>query len=140
MIFFLNLYLIFITVEVYPLSPLLFIIVMWLLEQGREKNLLRGIITGNNRKQLEISHLFFADDIQIFCQPEIPMLLNLRCILLCFQTISELKINMYKFELVRIGKAGVGSSLARVMRCKSAQLPIKYLGLPLGTKYKDGRS
>lgn len=31
------------------------------------------------------------------------MVLNLRCVLLCFQAVSGLNINLEKFEMVRIG-------------------------------------
>lgn len=52
------------------------------------------------------------------------MLLNLRCILLCFEAVSGLKINLYKSELVGIGEGGMRNSLARVMSCKDVQVPI----------------
>lgn len=47
---------------------------------------------------------------------------------------------MNKFEFVEIGANCLGSSLARVMGCKATQLRIKYLGILLGAKHKDGRS
>lgn len=82
------------------LSLLLFIIVMEalnrLLEQAKEVGMIKGIISGGSRSQTEISHLFFADDTLIFCQPEITRLLNLHCTLFCFQAVSGLKINMHK--------------------------------------------
>lgn len=116
-----------------PLSHLLFIIAMEALnrlhEQARVCNMIKGIPTGDNRSHLEISYLFFANDTLIFCQPETSMLLDLRCVLLCFQAIIGLKINMNKSELVRIcdGTNGI-------------LLPIKYLDLPLGAKHNNERS
>lgn len=76
--------------------------------------------------------------ILIFCQPEVSVLLHLRCILLCFQAVSSLRINLSKSELVGIGHDGKADDLARVLECKMANLPIKYLGMPLGAKHKDG--
>lgn len=35
-------------------------------------------------ENIEIIYLFFADDILVFCQPDVNMLLNLKCIFLCF--------------------------------------------------------
>lgn len=90
-----------------PLSPLLFIIVMEafskLLERDVELNLFKRITVGRGDSRVEISYLFFADDVLIFCQPEEITLFYRRCVLLYFQLVSVLKINMKKFKLVRIG-------------------------------------
>lgn len=89
---------------------------------------------------LRVSHLFFADDTLIFCQPYVRNLLHLRCVLLCFQGVSGLKINLQQSELVRVGEDRDGSLYADVPECKEVSLPIKYLGLPLGAKYKNNVS
>jgi hypothetical protein len=44
---------------------------------------------------------------------------------------------MSKFETVPIGEVGDVGELASILGCGVASLPIKYLGLPLGAKYKD---
>lgn len=79
------------------LSSLLFINVMEALnkfiKKAKDLWLLRGISVGNFGKQIEITHIFFADDTLIFCQPDVNTLLMLRCIILCFQAVSGLKIN-----------------------------------------------
>lgn len=125
-----------------PLSPILFIITMEalsrLLEQAKELNLLRNINIGGRSSQTELHHIFFVDDNLIFCQPETSMLLHLRSVILYFQAVSGLKINLHKSELVRIGDGSDWKSFAQVLGCTAAQLLIKYLGLPLGAKYKDG--
>lgn len=64
-------------------------------------------------------------------------LLNLRCVLLSFQVVSGLKINVDKSKLIRIGGNGDAGMFASVLGCKAINLPIKYLGIPLGAKYKD---
>lgn len=70
------------------LSPVLFFIVMEalsrLIEWACEIDLLKGVIVGGGVHGIEVSHFFFANDILIFCQPEIRMILNLWCVLLCF--------------------------------------------------------
>lgn len=76
----------------------------------------------------------------MFCQPDINSLLTLSCILLCFQAVSGLRVNLHKSELVELGTVGNGQTLARVLNCKIAQLPIKYLGVPLGARYEDRKS
>lgn len=68
------------------------------------------------------------------------MILNLRCVPLCFQVVSGLNINLFKFELVKLGNRGDGNRLAEVFGCKSVQLPINYLGVPLGAKFEYMRT
>lgn len=62
------------------LSPLLFLVVMEalhkLIERAKEVGLVRGIQIGRAGKQIEISHLFFADDNLIFSQSDADMMLN----------------------------------------------------------------
>lgn len=127
-----------------PLSPLLFIIVIEafsrLLERAKELNMVKGVLFGKKNTKIEVLHLFFADDAIIFCQPSIGTMLHLRCILLRFQIISGLKINMAKSELVKIGDRREERQLVDVLGCRVSDLPLKYLGLPLGAKFKDSRT
>ena len=48
-----------------------------------------------------------------------------------------LKINLGKSELVPIGLVHNFDLLLSVLGCKQGTLPMKYLGLPLGAKFKD---
>lgn len=73
-----------------------------LLKKGREENLIEGVVIGRGDRRVEILHLFFADDTLIFCQLKERMMLHLRCILLCFQAVSGLDINLKKSELLRM--------------------------------------
>lgn len=119
-----------------PLSPLLFIIVMEvlnkILEKAKELQLLRGVPVGSNGNLIEISHFFFANDTLIFCQPEMRSMMFLRCILLCFQAVLGLCINMHKSELILLGASNSNNSLVQVFGGKKSNLPISYLGVPLG--------
>lgn len=36
-----------------------------------------------------------------------------------------------------MGSVGDDSSLAKILGCRTSQLPIKYLGMPLGARYKN---
>lgn len=108
-----------------------------LLERAREVDLVKGMIVGRGDQQVEISQLFFTDDTFIFCQPKERMLFHLRCILMCFEAVFELNINLKKSELVRIGDRRDKKRLAEVLGCKLVKLPIKYLVVPLGSKDKD---
>ena len=51
--------------------------------------------------------------------------------------VSGLKINLGKSELVPIGVVHNFDLLLNVLGCKQGTLPMKYLGLPLGAKFKD---
>lgn len=57
--------------------------------------------------------------------------------LLCFQAVSGLKINLDKSELSRTGNNGDSSLFAKVLGCKAVNFPLKYLGIPLRAKYKE---
>lgn len=123
------------------LSPLLFIIAMealnGLMAGAKELQLFEGVEIRKGTCSIEVSHLFFADDVLIFYPPKVETLLYLRCLLFCFQAIPGLNINMNKSEVVKVGGDGNGSRLARVLGCKASQLPIKYLGVSLEAKFKD---
>lgn len=50
---------------------------------------------------------------------------------------SGLKIYLGKSEMVPIGEVPKVEALADILGCKIFNLPMKYLGLPLGAKYKS---
>ena len=84
-----------------------------------------------------VSHLLFADDTLIFCDANIDHLLILRLVLIWFEAVSSLKVNLGKSELVAVGAVPNMDLLVAVLGCKQGSLPMKYLGLPLGAKFKD---
>jgi hypothetical protein len=53
------------------------------------------------------------------------------------EVILKHKICLSKSEMVPVGEVGDVEELASILGCGVASLPIKYLGLPLGAKYKD---
>ena len=57
--------------------------------------------------------------------------------LIWFETVSGLKINLGKSELVHVGVVHNIELLLNVLGCKQGTPPMKYLGLPLGAKFKD---
>ena len=58
-------------------------------------------------------------------------------VLIFFETITGLKVNIGKSEIVPVGEVGNLDALARILCCKIGCLPMSYLGMPLGAHYKD---
>lgn len=90
-----------------------------------------------NEHAVEVTHLFFADDIFLFCERNERALFNFRCISPSFQVVSGLNLILAKSELMRLDDGRDANRLTRILRCRSMDLPIKYLRLPLGAKCKD---
>lgn len=103
-------------------------------ESGR---LSRFLVGSRSQEVMMVSHLLFADDTLIFCDPKVDQFRDLRCLLLCFEAVLGLQINLSKSEIVSVGEVEDAEELASILGCGVASLPIKYLGLSLGAKYKD---
>jgi hypothetical protein len=124
-----------------PLSPLLFVLVMEALSRMVNATIEQGLISGFSVggrvfSDLVVSHSLFADDTLIFCEACPEQLHYVRLILLCFEAVSGLKVNLGKSEMVAVGDVGNIGTLAAFLGCRVAGLPMKYLGLPLGAAYK----
>jgi hypothetical protein len=61
-------------------------------------------------------------------------------LLICFELGSCLKVNLAKSVLVLVGDVSNVGALVEVLGCKVGSLPIPYLGLPLGSWFKDKAS
>jgi hypothetical protein len=125
-----------------PLSPLLFVLVMEALSKmvnaSIDQGLLSGFSVGTRAfSELVVSHSLFADDTLIFCEASSEQVLYVRLILLCFEAVSGLRVNLGKSVIVAIGEVENIGALANILGCSVAGLPMKYLGLPLGASYKD---
>jgi hypothetical protein len=108
-----------------------------LIDKASGVGLLSGFPVGREAiDPLKISHLLFADDTLIFCEANPDSLTYLRVMLTCFEATSGLRVNLGKFELVQVGEVPHLEELADILGCKTATLPMKYLGLPLGAHFK----
>ena len=72
-----------------------------------------------------------------FCDANPDQLVTLREILNRFEEISWLKINLEKSKLVPVGEIHNMDVLEWLLGCRHSSLPLKYLGLPLGAKFKE---
>jgi hypothetical protein len=79
----------------------------------------------------------FADDTLIMCDADVDQIHNLDHILLCFEAISGLKVNLQKSELVAMGEVPFIEGLAKILGCNISSLLLRYLGLPLGAPFKS---
>jgi hypothetical protein len=83
-----------------------------------------------------ISHLLFADDTLIFCRANASQIRHIGALLVCFEAVAGLKVNLSKSTLVPTGTLDNVGRLAGLLGCGSGDLPLKYLGLSLGTSFK----
>jgi hypothetical protein len=124
-----------------PLSPFLFVLVMEAFSRMISAIFSRGLISGfyvGSREvdQVEVSHLLFVDDTLIFCGADASQIRHLGALLVCFEAVSGLKVNFSKSTLVPVGSLDDVDRLAGHLGCGTAELPLKYLGLPLGASFK----
>lgn len=77
---------------------------------------------------INISHLLFADDILVFCEANPDHLRFLRVLLVCFEVVFGLKVNLAKSLLVPVGNVDNVAELASILGCGTSSLPLKYLG------------
>ena len=90
----------------------------------------------NNSIGIRISHLLFADDTILFCEASREQILSIRLVLTCFQAFNGLKVNVGKSEIVPIEEVSNIQTLTNILQCKVGNLPMTYLGMPLGTLFK----
>ena len=85
-------------------------------------------------EELQITHLLFADDTLVFYNDSRDQLAYLSWILLWFEAISGMKINLEKSLIMSVGNMENLDELAFELGCRTRALPSTYLGLPLGMR------
>ena len=94
---------------------------------------------GKDGGELIISHLLYADDTVMFCDAKSKQLMYLGWILMWFESISQLRINLSKSEIIPVGTVSNVETLAMEIGCGIGFLPTTYLGLPLRAPHKSER-
>ncbi|RVW49702.1 putative fucosyltransferase-like protein [Vitis vinifera] len=120
-----------------PLSLYLFVLVMEAFSSLLRKAVAGGFVSACKARSrggegVNVSHLLFADDTLVFCGASKVQLLHLNWILMWFEAMSGLRINLDKSELIPVGCGNNVEELAAAIGCKVGSLPTSYLGLPLG--------
>ena len=90
-----------------PLSPYLFVIAMEVfnsfLKRAVDGGFMLGCkVKGRNGEGVQISHLLFADDTLVFCQASQDQLTYLSWLLMWFEAVSGLRINLEKSKIINI--------------------------------------
>ena len=97
-----------------------------LMDRAVVTSYLEGFSVANNaRSDLKVSHLLFADNTLIFCGSEGDQLVHLRGVLLCFEVVSGLRINLGKSEIAPVGQVSDQHELASVLGGRIISLPMK---------------
>ncbi len=86
---------------------------------------------------MQITHLCYANDTILFCEPILEQVGYVKCTLLCFEAVSGQKVNLAKSEMVQIGQVSNLTNLAALLECKISTVPMRYLGMPLGANFKS---
>ena len=122
-----------------PLSLYLFVIGMEalsrLLKRVVEDNFISGCkFEGRDGGELIISHLLYANDTVLLCDSKPEQLIYLGWILMWFEAVSGLRINLSKSEIILVGTVSNVETLAIVLGCSIGSLPTTCLGLELLTR------
>ncbi|RVW14147.1 putative ribonuclease H protein [Vitis vinifera] len=127
-----------------PLSPYLFVLIMEafssLISRAEENGFIRGFkATGRSGEGVLVSYLLFADHTFLFCEDNRDRLIFWKWVVIYFEVVSSLKINLQKNEIILVGGVEEVYRAAAVFGCKVENLPTNYLGLPLGASHKSCR-
>ena len=124
-----------------PLFPYLFILGMEALSCLIKKAVSGGFLTdyrvkGRGGEGVQLTHLLYTDDTLIFCDASEDQLAHLSWVLMWFEVISGLKINLDKSEIIPMKRVEDQEVLALELGCKVGKLLSVYLGLPLGAPHE----
>ncbi|XP_026416718.1 uncharacterized protein LOC113312180 [Papaver somniferum] len=116
------------------LSPYLFLMVVEILSKLMNDAVERGQLSGFKVADTGtvISHLQFADDTLIFLNANSDKVTRLFIILSILEALTGMRLNLEKSTMISVGADDVIEVLAKELGCKTKNLSIKYLGLPIG--------
>jgi hypothetical protein len=117
-----------------PFAPTLFNIAVNSLSKMINMALQNGLILGLADHIVDggCSILQYADDTVLFIQDDVNSAINLKLLLYTFESMSGLKINFEKSEVLLIQSDDLKLQFyADLFNCQSGNWPIKYLGTPV---------
>ena len=86
-------------------------------------------LKGRNSEVMTVSHPLFADDTLVFCRDYEDQMIYLSWILLYFEALFGLKVNLDKSAILLVGGVDNIGQLACELGCKDGTLPSTYLVL-----------
>ena len=106
-----------------PLSPYLFMIAMESLSCFLKRAVAGGFLSGCQVKGrfgegVQVSHLLFVDDTLVFCEASLDQITYLCWLLVWFEAISRLRINLEKSELIPVERVENLNVLLAERGCK----------------------
>ena len=121
-----------------PLSPYLFVLGMEVFSLLSDKAKRGGYLLGYNIRSrngeiTNVSHLLFVDDTLVFYKDSEYEMLYLSWVLLYFEALSRLRVNLDKSVILPVGNVENLNQLASDLGYRVGSLPSTYLGLPLGS-------
>ena len=124
------------------ISPYLFVIGMealsCLIAKVVEGGFLYGCrFEGREGDGLTVSNLSYANDTILFCESKQEQMGYLSWLLMWFEAISGLKINLAKSKIILVGGVVNMEVLANELGCNIGAFPSSYLGLPLGAQHNS---
>jgi hypothetical protein len=118
-----------------PLSPMLFILVMDVLNSLFAKAGNEGLLQPLSRRMAGQRVSLYADDVALFIKPIEEELQITRDILRVFGEASGLQTNIQKSNIIPISCAEDSlTTIQDILPCTISEFPCKYLGLPLSNK------
>ncbi|RVW41857.1 DExH-box ATP-dependent RNA helicase DExH9 [Vitis vinifera] len=125
-----------------PFSPYLFVIAMedlsCLLKRAVNSVFLVACkARGRGGEGVQVSHLLFTDDTLVFYGASQDQMMYLSWILMWFEAISGLRINLDKSELILVGGVENAKALVADLGCKVGSLSSSSLRLPLGAPHRS---
>lgn len=79
------------------------------------RGLILGLLVGSSMLgSIIVSHLLFADDTLILCRRYDDQICSLMALLLCFEAVSSLKVNLSKSVIVLVGLVNNVGDLANI--------------------------
>ena len=125
-----------------PLSLYLFVMIMEAFSSLLRNTVDGGFVSACKARSrggegAKVSHLMFAYYTLVFCGASKINCYILSWILMWFEVMSGLRINLDESELILMGSEEDAVELVAAIGCKVGSLPTTYLGLPLGAPYRS---
>lgn len=119
-----------------PISPYIFVLVMEFWSIGMELASANGSIRSYKRNpKLQVTHLFFADDMLVFCNADRKSFEGFNALLHNLALNTGLVINRGKSRVFFSKGASNKSQLCRIVDIPKGKFLVRYLGLPLSIHY-----